>query len=640
MAHIWTRSSISLMDVRHKPIYPNQPLQHYKLPSSMLVYAYGGTANVQLNEAAFAMERFGLFHGGKGTVLSILPDDVTLESYMVLYKAETPLFFKRDLQRLLEQVNPFLQQFGYVPRNPVGLLSLFQQMMDSWNRRTEMNHFHTKSLFYQSVHEIYRDLENGKTKFLQPDPVISAKRYLDEHYIKPIMFQEIADMFAISNGQLTRLFKKREGSSLQEYVIQKRLNTARHHLENTNATVKEIAEGCGFINEKNLFRMFKKYYKMTPSDYRKINALSMQVYGIDNDSHRPYNKRELDRLVKSTGDGELHMLGNTRSKEMILAAAMSLMLLLSACSSSAPANTGSPDLTPAQTQVQTTSTTETKETENAAQTRIIHTIKGDVEVPINPQRVVVNWYYPELFSLGIQPVALMGFVTGENVHFFDQAAGIPTMNYDNWDVETIMSYDPDLIISIAEDEFTANNYEKLSKVAPVIAISSGLAPAERLNFIGEVFGKQQEAQNLVDEFNAKLASLKQQLKEHALDSKTVSVFQDWAEWGFNAETAKRGASLLYTYLELTMPEEFERLVGEGGAAISYEAVPKYTGDYVVYVNHDSDFANSEIWKSIDAVKNNQVLYMEEKDQDVMLFDDVESMSAQIDYFTTHLFHLE
>lgn len=40
------------------------------LPIGMLVYAYGGIANVQLNEAIFSMERFGLFHGGKGTTLA------------------------------------------------------------------------------------------------------------------------------------------------------------------------------------------------------------------------------------------------------------------------------------------------------------------------------------------------------------------------------------------------------------------------------------------------------------------------------------------------------------------------------------------------------------------------------------------
>lgn len=79
---------------------------------------------------------------------------------------------------------------------------------------------------------------------------------------------------------------------------------------------------------------------MTPSDYRKINALSMQVDGIDNDSHFLYYERELAGLVQSYREGESTMFGKVRSKEMILAAAMSLMLLLSACASGTPSNNG------------------------------------------------------------------------------------------------------------------------------------------------------------------------------------------------------------------------------------------------------------------------------------------------------------
>ncbi|EHQ59776.1 hypothetical protein PDENDC454_23541 [Paenibacillus dendritiformis C454] len=108
---------------------------------------------------------------------------------MVLYKAETPPFFKKDLHRLLEQVNPFVLQFGYAPSNPVGLLHLFGQMMGSWSRTTAMNHFHTKNMFYQSMYEIYKDLEDEQATFLHPDPVISAKPYLDEHYVQSITFQ-------------------------------------------------------------------------------------------------------------------------------------------------------------------------------------------------------------------------------------------------------------------------------------------------------------------------------------------------------------------------------------------------------------------------------------------------------------------
>lgn len=95
IAYIWTRSSISMMDVRHQSIVQDQPLRHYTMPSSALVYAYGGSATVQMN--------------------------------------------------------PFAMQFGYVPKNPIGLLHLFNQMMHSWTRKTEMNRFHTKNTFYQSM---------------------------------------------------------------------------------------------------------------------------------------------------------------------------------------------------------------------------------------------------------------------------------------------------------------------------------------------------------------------------------------------------------------------------------------------------------------------------------------------------------
>lgn len=237
-------------------------------------------------------------------------------------------------------MNPFVQQFGYTPSNPILLLDWFQQMMNGWNRGKAMDQLQAKSFLYQLIHGVYRDFESGEIRYLQPDPACSAKIYLDKHYMQPIMFQEIVDMFGISGGQLTRLFKKKEGMSLQEYLIQRRVEAACHDLKHTEATIKEIATGSGFADEKNLFRMFKKYYKMTPSDYRKINALSMQVDGIDNDSHFLYYERELAGLVQSYREGESIMFGKVRSKEMILAAAMSLMLLLSACASGTPSNNG------------------------------------------------------------------------------------------------------------------------------------------------------------------------------------------------------------------------------------------------------------------------------------------------------------
>lgn len=211
MASIWTRSIITLIDVRFQNVASQYPLEQYKIPSSMFIYAYGGEAQIQLNETTFAMERFGLVHGGKGSLLSITPKEEMVKTFMVFYRAESPLFFKKHLQQLLEQVNPFVQQFGYTPSNPILLRDWFQRMMNGWKRGKAMDQLQAKSFLYQLIHEVYRDLEGGEIRYLQPDPACSAKVYLDKHYREPIMFQQIADMFGISGGQLTRLFKKGKG---------------------------------------------------------------------------------------------------------------------------------------------------------------------------------------------------------------------------------------------------------------------------------------------------------------------------------------------------------------------------------------------------------------------------------------------
>jgi len=459
IVHIWTRASIKLIDVRHKDICTQSPLQQYRMPSSMLVYAYGGAANIRLNQAVFRMERFGIVHGGKGTTLSISPEEGKLRAFLVFYKSEKPLFFDKDLQRLLEKVNPFVQQFGYSPSNPVSLVDVFQQMVSYWNCERSLGRLYTKSLFYQSIYEIYRDLEREEVGFLQPDPAISAKHYLDEHYMKPILFQDIADMFGISGGQLTRLFKKREGISLQEYLTLKRLNAVQVHLKHTNATVKEIAHGCGFIDENLLQRAFKKRYKMSPGEYRKKLTLSMQELSVDNDSQYLYNDKGLASLVKYQRDGELTMFGQKKSKEIILAAAMSLMMVLTACSSNAAVNNGSTsNQVPAQTQQAENESASNEKTE--AQTRVVTTVKGDVEVPVNPQKVIATYGIGDLVALD---VALVATYDVEGAAFEDELAELPV--WDAFETEDIMVYDPDLIFVVNEEQ-----YDKASKIAPTILI--------------------------------------------------------------------------------------------------------------------------------------------------------------------------
>jgi iron complex transport system substrate-binding protein len=628
MAHIWTRSIITLIDVRFQNVASQYPLEQYKMPSSMFIYACGGEAQIQLNETTFGMERFGLVHGGKGSLLSISPKGENVKTFMVFYKAELPLFFKRHLQQLLEEVNPFVQQYGYTPSNPILLLDWFQQMMNGWNRGKAMDQLQAKSFLYQLIHGVYRDFESGEIRYLQPDPACSAKIYLDKHYMQPIMFQEIADMFGISGGQLTRLFKKKEGISLQEYLIQRRIEAACHDLKHTEATIKEIATGSGFADEKNLFRMFKKYYKMTPSDYRKINALSMQVDGIDNDSHFLYYERELAGLVQSYREGESTMFGKVRSKEMILAATMSLMLLLSACASGTPSNNGGTvNSNPAQTQ----QTTQPEASEAVSQTRTISTVKGDVKVPNNPQRVVVDYLVGDVVALGVTPLGVARAARdGKEAVFANQITDSIKIAMEP---EDVMTLEPDLIILAWGDE----NYEDLSKIAPTIYVPYGdMTTEERIHFIGDVLNKQEEAKAVLSAYAGKIEEAKLALQNAGLSDVTITMgeFSDKSNYIAGAKHAV--GELVYNGLKMKAPSKVQTDIIDTDkywGDISMEVLAAYIGDYLIAIGDTEVPTDNAVWKSLPAVQHNRIISV---GTSLSWSTDIMTSSALIDHIVNQL----
>ena len=59
------------------------------------------------------------------------------------------------------------------------------------------------------------------------------------------------------------------GETINHLITQKRLQQAKILLKNSDKSISEIAEAVGF-NDYNYFsRIFKKYYGISPRDYRK-----------------------------------------------------------------------------------------------------------------------------------------------------------------------------------------------------------------------------------------------------------------------------------------------------------------------------------------------------------------------------------
>ncbi|WP_099204412.1 AraC family transcriptional regulator [Scatolibacter rhodanostii] len=619
---IWNSSAISLLDIRHNLISLQEPLCHYRLPASTFLFTSGGEAEILLNDASFHVERFGLFHGIKGTLLSIRPECEWFEYYMVLYKAGEPPFHRREFHKQLAYSNPFQQQYGFTPSNPLFFAHQLHRMYDKWKGFSPLNLFYEKAAFYQLVYEIYEELEQGCVRVFEPNVIAMATRYLDEHYGESISIQEMCGVLGISYSHFHRRFKEKTGKSPQEYLIAVRLSSSKKALLESNASIREIADSCGFSDEYNFHRLFLKNIGMTPGEYRENSSIQMRDYIIGNEVPFPYNEKGQVSFDELNKKGASSMFKQTRNKA-VMAAALSLVMLMSACGTttekpstaeSAPTSSVSSQVEPADTE--------------AKETKTIHMDYGDVEIPADPQRVIVIFVQGDVMALGVTPV---GTSFNDGAAFGDKAQDVTVIDAFSINEEEILALDPDLILWNTTDEQV---YQSLSKIAPTLATDYYNMPYdERLRFFGEVFNRSEEAETLINDFDKKLENAKTQLKEAGALDKTI-ICVDIREDFIRAFRGGRGGELVYDKIGFAIPEKLqtnEDFQGDSSMIdLSYEVIPEYAGDYILLNTDTDNLVDNAVWNELPAVKEGRLI---QASTDMFWFNDVISMSKQIDVIT-------
>lgn len=127
--------------------------------------------------------------------------------------------------------------------------SLFVQLMVLMNR-----------LFLNS--DKNRDMED-----IQYDKTIEGVlNYINSNLESDLSIDTIASKFFISKYYLMRKFKNQIGSSIHNYIIQKRLILAKS-LISEGLTMSNVCSKCGFNDYSSFVRAFKKVYGVSPSNY-------------------------------------------------------------------------------------------------------------------------------------------------------------------------------------------------------------------------------------------------------------------------------------------------------------------------------------------------------------------------------------
>ena len=100
----------------------------------------------------------------------------------------------------------------------------------------------------------------------------TIREELDNAVYQKTTLEEIAQKLHLSRSTTIRTFKKKYGITPYDYLIQRKIETAKMLLRKTSLSSKEISSKLCFSNEHYFSTLFLKHVGMRPSEYRCIEV--------------------------------------------------------------------------------------------------------------------------------------------------------------------------------------------------------------------------------------------------------------------------------------------------------------------------------------------------------------------------------
>ncbi len=148
------------------------------------------------------------------------------------------------------------------------ITDLFHSILREHNSDSKLSDEMEQLLIKQLLITVYRcmsiDFDNT-----YDDVVAEVKRQFENEYQKPFTLTMLAKQQNLSVSSLSHRFRAATGVSPMEYLKSCRIANAKQLLAETDCSIGEIVEKCGFSDNSNFSRTFKKLNVMSPTDFRK-----------------------------------------------------------------------------------------------------------------------------------------------------------------------------------------------------------------------------------------------------------------------------------------------------------------------------------------------------------------------------------
>ncbi|MFT0846645.1 ABC transporter substrate-binding protein [Actinomycetaceae bacterium L2_0104] len=253
---------------------------------------------------------------------------------------------------------------------------------------------------------------------------------------------------------------------------------------------------------------------------------------------------------------------------------------------------------------------------------------GTQTIDVPPASVVAtdNRTFETLSDWGVELSAGSVALMPDTVDYVNDDSIVDLGNHSEPDLEAVVAVEPDLII--VGQRFTQFS-EDFASLAPEATILD-LDPREgepfdselkrQVTVLGEIFGKQDEATKLSEDFDAAIARVKE---AYDPEDTVMAVITSGGEIGYVVPGTGRTLGPVFDFAELTPALEVEGSDDHQGDDISVEAIADSNPDWILVMDRDgainSDdpeyqpsneiLENSEALANVTAVQEGNIIYM-------------------------------
>jgi AraC-like DNA-binding protein len=104
---------------------------------------------------------------------------------------------------------------------------------------------------------------------LAPWRIRRLQAFVEEHLSQSIHIVDLSGAVGLSVPHFSRAFALSFGEPPHLYVIQRRLDRARHLMLTSDMALSELAVACGFNDQAHFCRLFRQHTGRTPAAWRR-----------------------------------------------------------------------------------------------------------------------------------------------------------------------------------------------------------------------------------------------------------------------------------------------------------------------------------------------------------------------------------